>query len=118
MSKNDSQNQWRYLLIASTVSLAQGLCLSYKYMKAKQGSFPANSVLFALKALGIGTLICFGTFGLGVATISKVLKVKNIEEFSYVMKDYAKKYFSSLKLSSEKADYEDIDEKLLSKKFS
>ncbi|QSL64613.1 hypothetical protein MERGE_001914 [Pneumocystis wakefieldiae] len=115
MSKNDSQNHWKYLLTASTLSLAQGLGLSYKYMRV---TFPANSVLFALKALGIGTLICFGTFGLGIATVFKILKVKNIEEFSYAMKDCANKYFSSLKITSKKVDYEDIDEKLLSKELS
>ncbi|KTW30308.1 hypothetical protein T552_04086 [Pneumocystis carinii B80] len=112
MPKDKTQNQWKYLLCASTVSLMQGLGLTYKHMKVKHLSFPANSILFALKALGIASLICFGAFGIGIAAVSKILEVNNIEEFSYAMKDCTKKYFPSLSLSSEKTDYENINEKL------
>lgn len=110
-SENKRETQGKYLLCASALSLSLGLGLglSFRFTKIKQANISSNSILFGLKALGIGTLICFGTFGLGIVMVSKTLKVKNIDEFSNVMRNYAKISFPSLKVSSHEIDHDDTD---------
>ncbi|KAG4305935.1 hypothetical protein PORY_000845 [Pneumocystis oryctolagi] len=75
-SNCDMEKSWKRLLYVSTIFL--GL--------VRPRDLELNNILFAMKALSIGTFICIGTFGLGIAAISKALKVKNFEEFSTVIR--------------------------------
>ncbi|KAG5438930.1 hypothetical protein PCANB_002260 [Pneumocystis canis] len=106
------KKQCKYILYASVAFLGLGVIFSFKYTKVKPSDLSANSILFGLKALGISTFICFGTFGLGIITVSKTLKVKNVEEFSDFMKNYAKTSFRSLKITSNESDYDNINESM------
>lgn len=110
ITKYNDEKQWRHIFYGSIMCFGLGLGLSYRYIKLKPGDFSVNSISFALKALGIGTLFCFGTFGLGIAAISKILKIKNIDDFSCAMKKCAKKSFSKLKVRSNKTDHDNNHE--------
>ncbi|KTW31290.1 uncharacterized protein T551_01362 [Pneumocystis jirovecii RU7] len=118
MSEYDQEKRCKRLLYASTVFLALGLGFSYKYTRLKPSDLSLKNVLFGMKALGISTLICIGIFGLSIVTVSRALKVKNIEEFSSVMRNYMKTSFPSLKVRSNQADHDDTDKHVTLKDLS
>ncbi|KAG5513975.1 hypothetical protein PMAC_000597 [Pneumocystis sp. 'macacae'] len=118
MPKYYEEKQFKHLLCASTVFLALGLGFSYKYIRLKPSDLSLNNVLFGIKALGISTLICIGTFGLGIVTVSRILKVKNVEEFSSIMRNYMKTSFPMLKVRSGEAECDSTDKHMTLKDLS
>ncbi|KAG4301392.1 hypothetical protein PCK1_002318 [Pneumocystis canis] len=110
MSDDEFGRQFKYILYASAAFLGLGLGCSLKCVKMKPSDFSTNSVLFGMKALGIGTLICFGTFGLGIMAVSKALNIKNMDEFSKFVKNYSGTSSSSLKITSNVPNHDAINE--------
>ncbi|KAK9696156.1 hypothetical protein K7432_012610 [Basidiobolus ranarum] len=97
---NSEVEERRFLLTVSTIAFVSGITGSMWYSRKKATPTPnllqqasnntramKDARLFALKTLGLGTMLCLSGAGMLVAGVSTYTGARNLKEFSDFMKE-------------------------------